>query len=259
MVAGKRYYGVDVKEIEEARIFREIMEEFFACISMINVGDLIPMLQWVDIRGHSKKLDRLSKKIDVFLQGLVDEHRDDRDRNTIINRFLALQEEQPEYYTDDIIKGHILELLIGGADTSATSMEWALANLLNHPDVLKKAKAELDAQVGDRLIEESDFAKLHYLQSIISEYLRLCPVTPLIPPHMPSSDCTIGGYHVPARTILFVNAWSLYRDPTLWVDPTSFKPERFESAGRVDACKLIPFGMGRRACPGDGLAKRIII
>ncbi|KAG6780161.1 hypothetical protein POTOM_013015 [Populus tomentosa] len=259
MVAGKRYYGVDVKEIEEARIFREIMEEFFACISMINVGDLIPMLQWVDIRGHLKKLDRLSKKIDVFLQGLVDEHRDDRDRNTMINRFLALQEEQPEYYTDDIIKGHILELLIGGTDTSATSMEWALANLLNHPDVLKKAKAELDAQVGDRLIEESDFAKLNYLQSIISENLRLCPVTPLIPPHMPSSDCTIGGYHVPARTILFVNAWSLHRDPTLWDDPTSFKPERFESAGRVDACKFIPFGMGRRACPGDGLAKRIII
>jgi cytochrome P450 len=138
-------------------------------------------------------------------------------------------------------------------------MEWALANLLNHPDVLRKAKAELDAQVGDRLIEESDFAKLHYLQSIISENLRLCPVTPLIPPHMPSSDCTIGGYHVPAGTILFVNAWSLHRDPTLWDEPTSFKPERFESAGRVDASKFIPFGMGRRACPGDGLAKRVMI
>lgn len=259
MVAGKRYYGVDVKEIEEARIFREILEEFFAYISMINVGDLIPMLQWVDITGHLKKLDRLSKKMDVFLQGLVDEHRDGRDRNTIINRFLALQEEQPGYYTDDIIKGHVLELFLGGTHTSATSMEWALANLLNHPDVLQKAKAELDAQVGDRLIEESDFAKLNYLQSIISENLRLCPVTPLIPPHMPSSDCTIGGYHVPAGTILFVNAWSLHRDPTLWDEPTSFKPERFESAGRVDACKYIPFGMGRRACPGDGLAKRVMI
>ena len=108
IVPGKRYYGVDVKEIEEARIFREILEEFFAYIAMINVGDLIPMLQWVDITGYLKKLDRLSKKMDVFLQGLVDEHRDDTDRNTMINRFLALQEEQPEYYTDDIIKGHIL-------------------------------------------------------------------------------------------------------------------------------------------------------
>jgi cytochrome P450 len=108
MVAGKRYYGEDVKEIEEARIFKEIMEEFAECIVMINVGDLIPMLQWVDFTGHLKKLDRLGKKMDVFLQGLVDEHRDNRDRNTMINRFLALQEEQPEYYTDEVIKGHVL-------------------------------------------------------------------------------------------------------------------------------------------------------
>jgi cytochrome P450 len=152
----------------------------------------------------------------------------------------------------------VQELFLAGTESSATAMEWALANLLNHPDVLKKAKAEVDAQVGDRLIEESDFAKLHYLQSIISENLRLCPVAPLIPPHMPSSDCTIGGYHVPAGTILLVNAWSLHRDPTLWDEPTSFKPERFESAGRVDASKFIPFGMGRRACPGDGLANRVM-
>ena len=108
MVAGKRYYGEDVKEIEEARIFKEIMEEFAECIVMTNVGDLIPMLQWVDFTGHLKKLDRLGKKMDVFLQGLVDEHRDNRDRNTMINRFLALQEEQPEYYTDEVIKGHVL-------------------------------------------------------------------------------------------------------------------------------------------------------
>ncbi|KAJ6706686.1 hypothetical protein OIU79_011173 [Salix purpurea] len=92
MVAGKRYYGEDVKEIEEARVFREIMEEFFAYVAMTNVGDLIPMLQWVDFTGHLKKLDRLRKKVDVLLQGLIDELRDDRDRNstTMINRFLAL-------------------------------------------------------------------------------------------------------------------------------------------------------------------------
>jgi len=108
MVAGKRYYGEDVKEIKEARIFKEIMEEFAECIAVRNLGDMIPLLQWIDFTGHLKKLDRLSKKMDVFLQGLVDEHRDDRDRNTMINRFLALQEEQPEYYTDEVIKGHVL-------------------------------------------------------------------------------------------------------------------------------------------------------
>ncbi|KAB5563669.1 hypothetical protein DKX38_003723 [Salix brachista] len=109
MVAGERYYGEDVKEIEEARVFKEIMEEYAECVAVRNLGDLIPLLQWIDFTGHLKKLDRLGKKMDEFLQGVIDEHRDDhRDRNTMINRFLALQEEQPEYYTDEIIKGHVL-------------------------------------------------------------------------------------------------------------------------------------------------------
>ncbi|KAJ6711282.1 FLAVONOID 3'-MONOOXYGENASE-RELATED [Salix purpurea] len=108
MVAGKRYYGEDVEEIEEARIFREIVKEFFEYITMANVGDLIPFLQWVDFTGKLKKLDRLNKKMDMFFQGLIDEHRNHRERSTMINSFLTFQEQQPEYYTDEMIKGHIL-------------------------------------------------------------------------------------------------------------------------------------------------------
>ncbi|KAJ6711287.1 FLAVONOID 3'-MONOOXYGENASE-RELATED [Salix purpurea] len=257
MVAGKRYYGEDVKETVEARLFREILKEFIGYLAMIQVGDMIPILQWVDFTQDFKKLDRLNKRMDMFLQGLIDEHRHDRERNTMINTFLTLQEQQPEYYTDEIIKGHILVMLLAGTETVATAMEWALANLLNHPRVLKKAKTELDTQVGDHLIEESDFANLQYLRCIISETLRLYPVAPLLAPHVASTDCNIGGYDVPAGTTLFVNAWAIHRDPTLWDDPTSFNPERFES-GRVGAYNLIPFGMGRRACPGDGLANRMM-
>ncbi|KAB5574462.1 hypothetical protein DKX38_001656 [Salix brachista] len=156
-------------------------------------------------------------------------------------------------------------MLLGGTETVATSLEWALANLLNHPRVLKKAKTELDTQVGYHLIKESDFAKLQYLRCIISETLRLYRVGPLLVPLLASADCTIGGYDVPvmavrvfpAGTTLVVNAWAIHIDPTLWEDPTSFKPQRFES-GRVGAYNLIPFGMGRRACPGDGLANRMM-
>ncbi|KAG5222093.1 cytochrome P450 [Salix suchowensis] len=257
MVAGKRYYGEDVEEIEEARIFREIVKEFFEYITMANVGDLIPFLQWVDFTGKLKKLYRLNKKMDMFFQGLIDEHRNHRERSTMINSFLTFQEQQPEYYTDEMIKGHILVMLLGGTETIATSLEWALANLLNHPQVLKKAKTELDTQVGDQWIEESDFEKLQYLRCIISETLRLYPAVPLLVPRLASADCTIGGYDVPAGTTLLVNAWAIHRDPKLWEDPTSFKPERFET-GRVGAYNLIPFGMGRRACPGDGLANRMM-
>ena len=149
-------------------------------------------------------------------------------------------------------------LIFAGTDTTATTIEWAMSLLLNHPDVLKKARAELDTHVGkDRLTEESDFPKLQYLRSIISETLRLFPATPLLMPHISSDNCQIGGFDIPRGTILLVNAWAIHRDPKSWKDATSFKPERFEN-GESEAYKLLPFGFGRRACPGAGLANRVI-
>ncbi|GMN33302.1 hypothetical protein TIFTF001_041866 [Ficus carica] len=149
-------------------------------------------------------------------------------------------------------------MLFAGTHTSAMTLEWAMSNLLNHPHVLKKARDELDAQVGQQhLVDEQDISNLHYLQNIISETLRLYPAAPLLVPHYSSDDCTIGGYDVPRDTIVLVNAWTMHRDPNLWDDAESFKPERFES-GESEAQKLMPFGLGRRACPGSGLAQRVV-
>jgi len=100
-------------------------------------------------------------------------------------------------------------------------------------------------------------SKLRYLQSIISETLRLYPAAPLLIPHMSSKDCTVGGYDVPPNTMILVNAWAIHRDPEVWDDASSFKPERFE-CGEADGHKLMPFGLGRRACPGAGLAQRMV-
>ena len=149
-------------------------------------------------------------------------------------------------------------LLFAGTDTSAVTLEWTMTNLLNHPNILKKARDEIDSQIGEeKLVEESDVSKLHYLQSIISETLRLYPAAPLLVPHMSSADCTIEGYDVPSGTMLLVNAWAIHRDPKVWDDATSFKPERFEN-GEVEGHKLMPFGIGRRTCPGAGLAQRTV-
>ena len=141
------------------------------------------------------------------------------------------------------------------------TLEWAMSNLLNHPHVLRKAKAELDSQVGQQqLVDELDLSKLNYLQSIISETLRLYPAAPLVVPHYSSNDCTIDGYDVPRDTILLVNAWAIHRDPKLWEDAESFKPERFQNGSESadHGYKLMPFGLGRRACPGIGLAQRVV-
>ncbi|KAI7984569.1 Cytochrome P450 81Q32 [Camellia lanceoleosa] len=261
MIAGKRYYGEDDEELsnnEEAKEFREIVRQAFEYAGASYPGDFLPVLRWIDYQSFEKNLGRLYKKMDAFLQGLIDEHRRDKSKNTMIDHLLSLQESQPEYYTDEIIKGLIAVMILAGTDTSAVTMEWAMSLLVNHPEVLKKARAEINAHVGQgHLIDEHDISKLHYLQAIISETFRLFPAAPLLVPHVSSDGCIIGGFNVPRGTLLLVNAWAIHRDPKVWDDPTSFKPERFEG-GEMEGYKLMPFGMGRRACPGAGLAQRVV-
>ena len=111
MVAGKRYYGYGeaVKDEEEARNFREIMKEITALGGVSNPGEFVPMLRWIDHGGFEKRTMRLASRKDAFLQGLIDEKRSkDEEGNTMIDHMLSLQKSQPEYYTDQIIKGLML-------------------------------------------------------------------------------------------------------------------------------------------------------
>ncbi|KAJ9170624.1 hypothetical protein P3X46_018718 [Hevea brasiliensis] len=255
MITGKPYC-----ETNEARHFREIIREVFKFAETSYPGDFLPFLQWIDYQGSLKKLKVLSKRTDVLLQGLIDGQRNDKAGNTMISHLLSLQESQPEYYTDEIIKGLIMNMIFAGTDTTAVTLEWAMSNLLNHPQVLEKAKSELDFQIGqETLIDEPDISKLPFLQNIILETLRLCPAAPLLLPHLSNNECSIGGYVVPKNTMLLVNAWAIHRDPQMWDDALKFKPERFE-IGQAEgySCKFLPFGLGRRACPGMGLANRVL-
>lgn len=150
---------------------------------------------------------------------------------------------------------------MAGTDTASTTMEWAMSLLLNHPDAMKKVRAEIDAKIGhDRVLNEQDLPKLNYLQNVITEALRLHPPVPLLVPREASEDCVVGGFDVPRGTMLVINAWAIHRDPGLWEDPTEFKPERFEgwNGEGGEGYKVVPFGAGRRGCPGDVLAKRFI-
>ncbi|XP_057748081.1 isoflavone 3'-hydroxylase-like [Arachis stenosperma] len=262
MISGKRYYGDDdsgndVADTEEAMKFRETIAEILSLIGASKVVDFFPLLRWFDFDGLEKRLKRVNKSADKFLQGLIDEHRNgEHNKKTMIGNLLTQQKLQPQYYSDIIIKGLIQDMLIGGTDTTAVTMEWALAALLNHPGIFKKAMNELDTMVGsDRLIDESDIPNLPYLQNIIYETLRLYTPGPLLLPHVSSDECNIEGFTIPRGTIVLTSAWTIHRDPKIWGDDAEcFNPERFEKDG--EANKLLAFGLGRRACPGLGLAYR---
>ncbi|XP_042483822.1 cytochrome P450 81Q32-like [Macadamia integrifolia] len=264
MIAGKRYYGDNVEDLNKARQFQELVEEIFGAGGASNIEDFLPFLKWVGFNGLEKKLVRLQIKRDQFMKELIEEHRmartQSKDEKSLLDVLLSLQEDDPNYYTDEIITGIIHVLLTAGTDTTAETMEWAMSLLLNHPEVLKKAQAEIDTIVGqDRLLNESDVAHLPYLRCVINETLRLYPAGPLLVPHESSEECIVGGYTIPRGTILLVNQWAIQKDPKLWEEPTKFIPERMESIGGVrDGYKLMPFGSGRRSCPGEGLALRVV-
>ena len=143
------------------------------------------------------------------------------------------------------------------------TLTWALALLLNNPEALKKAQQELDQHVGrERLVKESDIKNLVFLQAVLKETMRLYPAGPLAVPHEAVQDCTIDGYDVEAGTRLLVNISKLHRDPKVWSEPCEFRPERFLTTHKnVDVrgqnFEYIPFGSGRRICPGISFAQQV--
>nr|UAK14963.1 cytochrome P450 81D38 [Iberis amara] len=256
MMTGKRYYGEETTDEEEAKRVRKLLADVGANTSSGNAVDYVPVLRLFS--SYENRVKKLGEDTDKFLQGLIDDKRGQQESgNTMIDHMLALQKSDTQYYTDQIIKGIMLIMVLAGTNTSAVTLEWALSNLLNHPGVICKARTEIDKQVGlDRLIEESDLIDLPYLKNIVLETLRLHPATPLLVPHMASENCKVGSYDMPRGTTLLVNAWAIHRDPNMWDDPDRFIPERFEK--EEEAQKLMAFGLGRRACPGSSLAQRIV-
>ncbi|MBA0815350.1 hypothetical protein Gohar_000130 [Gossypium harknessii] len=154
------------------------------------------------------------------------------------------------------------DMITAGMDTTAISVEWAMAELIRNPRVQKKAQEELDRVIGfERVMSETDFSNLPYLQSVAKEALRLHPPTPLMLPHRANANVKIGGYDIPKGSNVHVNVWAVARDPVVWKDPEEFRPERFLEED-VDMkghdFRLLPFGAGRRVCPGAQLGINLV-
>lgn len=278
LVAGKRC--VDEKDVGTAKgneTVKGLRGIFFASLSVMNTCDFFPVLRFLGYKGMEKKLVLFHKKRDEFLSGMLEEFRrkktklsdsDDGDDKSMVQTLLSLQESEPEFYTDDLIKSTILMMFVAGTETSSSTIECAMSELLANPEAMRKLRSEIDnvVVVGPdqqrRLVKESDLPMLPYLRGVVNETLRLHPPAPLLLPHCSSEDCVIGGYDVPRNTVLMVNAWGLHRDPALWDEPEKFSPERFGATEEAEpgssGWKFLPFGMGRRACPGNNMGLRMV-
>ncbi|KAF3675020.1 putative isoflavone 2'-hydroxylase-like [Capsicum annuum] len=255
----------DIGTEKGKQIIEEIRTVIFAAMLILNACDFLPILKWFGYKGIEKSMDSAHKKRNEFLNSLLGEFRQkkgnistNRNRDTLVETLFSLQESEPEFYTDDLIKGVLLSLFSGGTETTSMTIQWAMRLLLAHPEAFHKLRGEIDSEVGNkRLLNESDLGKLPYLHCVINETLRLYPPVPLLFPHYSLEDCTVGGYDIPKHTILAVNTWAIHRDPKSWDESGKFKPERFEAMeGEKEGFnyKFVPFCKGRRACPGVAMA-----
>jgi len=154
-------------------------------------------------------------------------------------------------------------MVLGGTDTSLHVIEFAMAELLHNPDIMKRAQQEVDKVVGkEKVVEESHISKLPYILAIMKETLRLHTVAPLLVPRRPSQTTVVGGFTIPKDSKIFINVWAIHRNPNVWENPLKFDPDRFLDKSydfKGNDFNYLPFGSGRRICVGMAMGERIVL
>ncbi|CAJ1951869.1 unnamed protein product [Sphenostylis stenocarpa] len=246
---------------------KNLVREVLNLAGTFNVADYLPWLRMFDLQGLVKRLKKVCKSFDIVLEQIIKDHeqytdKEQKGQKDFVDIFLALmhqpldpQDEHSPPIEITHIKAILMTMIVAGVDTSATTVEWAMSELLKHPRVMKKLQDELESLVGmNRKVEEADMEKLPYLDFVVKETLRLYPVAPLLVPRECREDVTVDGYWIKKKSRVIVNAWAIGRDPKVWSDNAEvFYPERFANSNvdiRGFDFRLIPFGSGRRGCPG---------
>ncbi|KAJ4963325.1 hypothetical protein NE237_023264 [Protea cynaroides] len=267
-------FGSDILEGQEK--FVSILQEFSKLFGAFNWADFIPWLGCVNSQGFHKRLAKARNSLDVFIDKIIDEHvakrkcsepSDDTDVETdMVDDLLAFYSEEAKKsgesdelqasitLTRDNIKAIIMDVMFGGTETVASAIEWAMAELMKSPEELKKVQQEMEEVVGlERRVQETDLEKLNYFKCAMKETLRLHPPIPLML-HETAEEAEVGGYAIPKGARVVINGWAIGRDKDSWVEPDTFKPSRFMSEGVPDFkggnFQFLPFGSGRRSCPG---------
>ncbi|KAG5535720.1 hypothetical protein RHGRI_023471 [Rhododendron griersonianum] len=256
-------FSVDLADLslDSSKEFRDLICNITAEAGKPNLVDYFPVLAKIDPQGIRKRMTVHFMKILQLFGQLIDErlnlrklHKTNAEKD-VLDILLNLSHE--------IDRTHIERMcLVPGTDTTSSTIEWAMAELLHNPDLLKKVKAELEQTIGKgKPIKESDISQLPYLRSIVKETMRIHPSVPILFHKTEITDVEVYGFTIPKGAQVLINFWAIGRDPSIWKNPTTFIPERFlesEIDVRGQDFELIPFGAGRRMCPGLPLAMRMV-
>ncbi|KAI3504570.1 hypothetical protein L1887_26148 [Cichorium endivia] len=261
--------------------FTDLTTRLMEMLGVFSVGSYIPYLSVVDrLIGLEARADKLAKNFDVFLEGVLEEHLNRNRRmvggggQDVVDILLEIQTEQTTDFLvhRDTIKALILfelpirfmkEMFVAGTDTTFTTLEWTISELVRHPRAMKRLLQELReiAQEKPRITEEDLENTQHpYLEAVLKESMRLHVPLPLLVPRESTQDVKLMGYDIAVGTRVMINAWAIARDPNIWEEPEEFRPERFLNSS-IDYkglhFELLPFGAGRRKCPGIQFAMAI--
>ncbi|XP_016482877.1 flavonoid 3'-monooxygenase CYP75B137-like [Nicotiana tabacum] len=272
-------WGDTVKGEERASLgaeFRLVVTSITELLGTPDVSDFYPGLARFDLQGVTKKMKVLAKRFDKIFETIIDQRRKtDRDggmrsgvgqeSKDFLQVLLKLKDDADAKIplTMSELKALLMDMVVGGTDTTSNTVEFAMAEIMNNQKVLRKLQQELETVVGkDNIVEESHIQHLPYLYAVMKEVLRIHPVLPLLVPHCPSETVTVGGYTVPKGSRVFINVWAIQRDPSIWENPTEFYPERFLD-NKLDYSgndfNFIPFSSGRRMCAGIAMAERMFM
>ncbi|XP_022751610.1 cytochrome P450 71D9-like [Durio zibethinus] len=246
--------------------FQKLLPEIAEVFGGLSIVDMYPSIKLLHLINKMRpKNQRLCQKVDEILENIIREHRvrkstakggEDEVADDLVQVLLDIQDhgdlELP--LSTSSVKAITLNMFAAGGDTSSTVVEWAMAEMLRNPKIMEKAQAEVRCVfAGKRDIDEARVHDLKYLNQVIKETLRFHPPAPLLLPRECQESCEVNGWVIPAKTRIMVNAWAICRDQNYWAEAEKFHPERFNDNSisyKGTDFHYIPFGAGRRICPG---------
>ncbi|XP_022716765.1 cytochrome P450 71D10-like [Durio zibethinus] len=253
------------KKCKDQEIYIANITEITKLVSGFCLADFYPSIKGLQhFSGLKAKVEKIHKKNDRIVENIIKEHRARRAsgkgkdefevEEDLVDVLLRIQEEDEFTLEDKNIKSVILDVFGAGSETSSTTVEWAMSEMMKHPRVMREAQAEVRRVFKEKgNVDETGLHELKYLKAVIRETFRMRPSVPLLLPRECNQACEINGYKVAAKTRVLINAWALGRDPDYWNEPDKFYPERFLNSS-IDYMgtnfEFIPFGAGRRICPG---------